>query len=448
MSSTSPSFERLDAGIVLQAYLPDSLDVARSLGEWANRRRARGGGRLKVRLVKGANLAMEKVEAEMHGWPPASYGSKHEVDANYKAVLDVLLRPDLRPERSDRSREPQSLRRCLGHRPASGAAGSGPTRTHRDRDARGHGSGPGCRGPTPRRRSAPLHAPRRTPGLPLGDRLPRAPTRREHLAENFLAHLFDLAADPAVFDDQAAWFAASVRDRPHRGRHPSPGASRIARHRDHAGLGAVRQRARHGLDAPRQPALDHRRPRRATRSLTGRARPSDDRRRRHGSEPRRRSVRGLECRRRKRESRDHQPSRRRLRRRIAGRSSPRWSPTRTSRSPRATRRCPRRSTSLATTPAPRSPRRRHGCQTCSPGCGRRRATVELPARHPRGRRPRRARRWEPRHPQARAPEPARPRELSRRCAGPRESTATSSRSSRPTTTTPGAGSSPIPTSPR
>ena len=41
------------------------------LGEWADRRRARGGGRIKVRLVKGANLAMETVEAEMRGWEPA-----------------------------------------------------------------------------------------------------------------------------------------------------------------------------------------------------------------------------------------------------------------------------------------------------------------------------------------------------------------------------------------
>ena len=64
-----PPFEHLDAGIVLQAYLPDVHDVARELGEWAVRRRASWRRADKVRLVKGANLAMETVESEMRGWP-------------------------------------------------------------------------------------------------------------------------------------------------------------------------------------------------------------------------------------------------------------------------------------------------------------------------------------------------------------------------------------------
>jgi RHH-type proline utilization regulon transcriptional repressor/proline dehydrogenase/delta 1-pyrroline-5-carboxylate dehydrogenase len=83
-------FEHLDAGIVLQAYLPDVLRTARELGEWATDRHRRAGGRTKIRIVKGANLAMETVEAELRGWAPAPFGSKAEVDANYKAVLDVL----------------------------------------------------------------------------------------------------------------------------------------------------------------------------------------------------------------------------------------------------------------------------------------------------------------------------------------------------------------------
>ena len=86
-------FASLDAGIVLQAYLPDVRDVAHELGTWAARRRAAGGGRIKVRIVKGANLAMETVEAELAGWPTAPYDDKTDVDANYKAVLDVLLDP-------------------------------------------------------------------------------------------------------------------------------------------------------------------------------------------------------------------------------------------------------------------------------------------------------------------------------------------------------------------
>ncbi len=88
-----PPFRALDAGIVLQAYLPDSHDAALRLCEWARVRRAAGGGRVKVRVVKGANLAMEQVEAELRGWPLATYSAKAETDASYKRLLDVLLDP-------------------------------------------------------------------------------------------------------------------------------------------------------------------------------------------------------------------------------------------------------------------------------------------------------------------------------------------------------------------
>ncbi len=87
-------FAAIDAGIVMQAYLPDTHDAADRLGEWAVQRHARAGGTIKVRLVKGANLAMEAVEAELHGWTPAPYGTKADVDASYKAMLDSLLRPE------------------------------------------------------------------------------------------------------------------------------------------------------------------------------------------------------------------------------------------------------------------------------------------------------------------------------------------------------------------
>ncbi len=88
-----PEFVGIDAGIVLQAYLPDTHAVAAELGAWAVTRHASGGGRIKVRVVKGANLAMESVEAEVNGWSLATYPTKGDVDASYKALLDVLLDP-------------------------------------------------------------------------------------------------------------------------------------------------------------------------------------------------------------------------------------------------------------------------------------------------------------------------------------------------------------------
>ena len=80
-------FMGLEAGIVLQAYLPDSFNLQKVLTQWACSRRARGGAAVKLRIVKGANLAMEKVEAAAHGWQQAPYRSKNEVDANFKRML-------------------------------------------------------------------------------------------------------------------------------------------------------------------------------------------------------------------------------------------------------------------------------------------------------------------------------------------------------------------------
>ena len=84
----------LDAGIVLQAYLPDSVSAMERLSEFARKRHADSGGTVKVRLVKGANLAMERVEAELRGWPQAPFATKPEVDTNYKRLLEMALRPE------------------------------------------------------------------------------------------------------------------------------------------------------------------------------------------------------------------------------------------------------------------------------------------------------------------------------------------------------------------
>lgn len=89
-----PEFTDLTAGIVLQAYLPDALGVMIRLQDWSAARVAAGGAPIKVRVVKGANLPMERVDADLHGWPLATWSSKLESDASYKAVLDYALRPE------------------------------------------------------------------------------------------------------------------------------------------------------------------------------------------------------------------------------------------------------------------------------------------------------------------------------------------------------------------
>jgi len=87
-------FESLSAGIVLQAYLPESHQYFADLVKWSQARFAKTGASIKVRLVKGANLAMERAEAELHGWSPAPYRSKSDVDASYARLLDTALRPE------------------------------------------------------------------------------------------------------------------------------------------------------------------------------------------------------------------------------------------------------------------------------------------------------------------------------------------------------------------
>lgn len=88
-----PDLRDAETGVALQAYLPDAHAAYDELVAIAARRRAQGGARVKVRLVKGANLAMERVEAELRGWPQAPYPTKAEVDASYLRLLDHALDP-------------------------------------------------------------------------------------------------------------------------------------------------------------------------------------------------------------------------------------------------------------------------------------------------------------------------------------------------------------------
>ncbi|MBX3100614.1 MAG: bifunctional proline dehydrogenase/L-glutamate gamma-semialdehyde dehydrogenase [Salinibacterium sp.] len=89
-----PQLRNLEAGIVLQAYLPDALAALQGLTAWATARRREGGAGIKVRVVKGANLAMEHVDAIVHDWPLATWGTKQQTDTNYKRVLDWAFTPE------------------------------------------------------------------------------------------------------------------------------------------------------------------------------------------------------------------------------------------------------------------------------------------------------------------------------------------------------------------
>lgn len=89
-----PEFKNYQAGIVIQAYLPDAEHFQKRLLDFAKKRYADGGAPLKMRLVKGANLQMETVISSFKGWPNPIYPTKVEVDANYMHILDEALKPE------------------------------------------------------------------------------------------------------------------------------------------------------------------------------------------------------------------------------------------------------------------------------------------------------------------------------------------------------------------
>ncbi len=88
-----PGLEGVNAGIALQAYLPDSYGVLKNITEWSQARVAAGGSPVTVRIVKGANMEAERVEASIEGWPQAPYATKRETDANYKRMVAWALEP-------------------------------------------------------------------------------------------------------------------------------------------------------------------------------------------------------------------------------------------------------------------------------------------------------------------------------------------------------------------
>jgi len=86
-----PQFKDFHAGIVLQAYLPDSFNVQKDLTFWARKRVENGGTPIKLRLVKGANMEMEETESSQKHWEMVTYTNKSDTDSNYKRMVKFAL---------------------------------------------------------------------------------------------------------------------------------------------------------------------------------------------------------------------------------------------------------------------------------------------------------------------------------------------------------------------
>ena len=76
-----------DAGIAIQAYLPDSAADLERLAHWAEQR----GTLVWVRLVKGAYWDYETIMAGQQGWSAPVFQHKWQTDVNYEHLTRFLM---------------------------------------------------------------------------------------------------------------------------------------------------------------------------------------------------------------------------------------------------------------------------------------------------------------------------------------------------------------------
>ena len=231
---------------------PTRIACSASSPTWALERGARGGAPIKLRIVKGANLAMERIEAERARLAAGAVRDEGRGRRQLQAHARVRLPARPRARRAPRRRQPQPLRRRLRPRAARGRAAS----------SRGSSSRCSRAWPTTRRGRSQaraggllLYAPVvRAEDFDERHRLPRAPARREHRAGELPA--------PRV-RPRAGLARLGARARPLPGRRSTcvdACPTRLARTQDRAPRiarpdagrrrgGAVRQRAGHRLVA-------------------------------------------------------------------------------------------------------------------------------------------------------------------------------------------------------
>lgn len=84
-------YSELEAGIALQAYIPESFSYLMQLCAYAKARVDSGGKPVYIRLVKGANMQAEKFYAARHNGRLPMFSQKLCTDANYKKMLHYLI---------------------------------------------------------------------------------------------------------------------------------------------------------------------------------------------------------------------------------------------------------------------------------------------------------------------------------------------------------------------
>nr|WP_277930834.1 proline dehydrogenase family protein [Helicobacter sp. CaF467b] len=84
----------IKAGIVLQAYIPDSYEYLKKLFAFSKQRVQEGKKPIKIRFVKGANMESEETIASQRGWELPTFYKKIDTDSNYNKMLDFILQDE------------------------------------------------------------------------------------------------------------------------------------------------------------------------------------------------------------------------------------------------------------------------------------------------------------------------------------------------------------------
>ena len=233
---------------------------------------ARGGAPIKVRIVKGANLAMERVEAALQRLAPGALrqqaGGRRQLQADGRVRLPARARPRGAPRR----RQPQPLR--PGLRPAAARRAGRPGPGSSSRCSRAWPTtrpgrcrrGPAASCSTPRS-CRPRTSTARSPTWCAGST--RTPPTRTSCAT---CSAWSQARRPGALERDRFLAAFRPRRRPVRraAPHAGPRAETATRAgRPATAAGSLRERARHRLVAARQPGLDRRRHRPLARSGAG-----------------------------------------------------------------------------------------------------------------------------------------------------------------------------------
>ncbi len=94
MTLDDPEFSHYTAGIALPAYFPDSFAIQEELTAWARLRVNNYGAPIRLRILKGDQLALEQADAAAMNWPQAPFLSKMQTDANFKRMLSFACVPE------------------------------------------------------------------------------------------------------------------------------------------------------------------------------------------------------------------------------------------------------------------------------------------------------------------------------------------------------------------